>query len=131
MLGDQKQEYHELNENMRHYGNMRFAQLTLYFAFTAGLVAAVFTADPPLTPSIRCALKIVGMVGSIAFGIMEKRAADHWHHFCKRAASIEPTLGYEQHANRPTTRLLTATHAAELLIWGTVLLWALSIAFSS
>ena len=129
--GDTQQEYQVLNENMRHYGNMRFSQLTLYFAFTAALVAAVFTVDPPLTSSVRATLKLVGMVGSIAFGIMEERAADYWHHFCRRAASLERTLGYEQHAKRPTKTLLSATNAARLLPWGGALLWCLSIVFRS
>ena len=29
---DPNGEYHDLSENMRFYGNMRFAQLTLYFS---------------------------------------------------------------------------------------------------
>ena len=126
--GSANQEYQQLNENMRHYGNMRFAQLTLYFAFTAALVAAIFTTDPPLTAGIRVTLKHVGMIGSIAFGVMEERATCYWHSLYKRAVKLESALGYEQHSNRPAARFLSATSAVRLLIWGGSLLWFLSIA---
>lgn len=45
--GSPGDEYKDLSDNMRQYSNMRFAQLKLYFALTAGLVTVVFTVDPP------------------------------------------------------------------------------------
>ena len=44
---DLKDEYKHLNDNMRHYSNMRFAQMTLFVAITAGLLS-LSTRDPPL-----------------------------------------------------------------------------------
>ncbi len=124
--GDPKEEYKELSDNMRHYANMCFAQLTLYFALTAGLVTAVFTADPALPPGLRLALKIIG-VGAMAFGVMEERAADYWHYYRKRASELEAVLGYKQYSNRPTAKLFTATNASRLLVWGGAPLWLLSV----
>ena len=40
--GSNEEEYKELNNNIRFYGNMRFAQLTLFSALTAGLLAIIF-----------------------------------------------------------------------------------------
>ena len=125
--GDPKEEYKDLSDNMRHYANMRFAQLTLYFALNAGLVTAVFTANPELSSGLRLVLKLIGTVSAIAFGVMEERAGDYWHHFQRRASELEAVLGYKQYANRPAGRLFTTTNAARLLVWGGVPLWLLSV----
>jgi hypothetical protein len=119
-------EYNDLSENMRHYASLRFAQLTLYFAFVAGLVTVLFLQTSPLPDSFRLVLKIIGFVGSVAFGVMEKRAADYWHHFCHRAIEIEDLLGYRQYASRPVAKLISATNAARVLTWGGALLWILA-----
>jgi hypothetical protein len=120
------EEYKDLSDNMRHYGNMRFAQLTLYFALTAGLVTALFTVDPPLSVSMRLVLKIIGALASASFGVMEERAADYWHHFRRRAVEIEKSLGYKQYTDSPTAKLLSATNASRLMVWGGVPLWLLA-----
>lgn len=119
------EEYKELGANMRHYGNMRFAQLTLYFAFNAGLVAAVFTSDPPLSDGVRLVLKIVGAIAAFGFGVMEERAADYWHGFRRRAEALDDVLGYAQYRSREAKRLITATNAARSMVWGGVPLWCL------
>ena len=109
---DAADEYMDLSANMRHYANMRFAQLTLYFAFTAGLVTVVFTVDPPLDGGLRLGLKIIVVAGALAFGVMEERAADYWHHFRKRAVELEKSLGFKQYSDRPAAKVFTATNAA-------------------
>jgi hypothetical protein len=126
-----REEYKDLSDNMRHYANMRFAQLTLYFALSAGLFTVVFTSDPPLPDVLRLILKIVGVVAAGAFALMEERAGDYWNHFRERACVLEPLLGYRQYANRPAVWCLgaTATNAARLLLWGGGVLWLLSLYF--
>ena len=118
--GNLNEEYADLSDNMRHYGNMRFAQLTLYFALTAGLVTALFTVDPPLSDSLRLALKIIGVIASAAFSVMEERAADYWHYFRRRAVKIEKLLGYKQYTDRPAARFFSATNAVRVMVWGGV-----------
>jgi len=121
------EEYKDVSDNMRHYANMRFAQMTLYFAVTAGLVTALFTVNPPLDDHrLRLALKIIGVLASAAFGVMEERAADYWHHFRRRAVAIEELLSYEQYTNRPAAKLFSATNAARVMVWGGVPLWLLA-----
>lgn len=119
-------EYKDLSDNMRHYGNMRFAQLTLYFALTAGLMSIVFTTDPPLDMGIKLVLMLVGAIAAAAFGIMEERTADNWHHFRRRATELEKSLGYQQYTDRPQYKYLTATNAARAMVWGGVPLWLLA-----
>ena len=123
MVGDPLEEYKDVSDNMRHYANMRFAQLSLYFALSAGLIATVFGSSPPLADSLRFVLKLVGVVGSSAFGVMDDRAADYWHQLRRRAVIIEGELGFEQHTNRPRRRVLTATNAVRMMIWGSAVLW--------
>ncbi len=124
--GDPGEEYKDLSDNMRHYANIRFAQLTLYFALTGALVTAVYTVDPPLGDNLRLVLKLVGVLASGAFGVMEERAADYWHHFRRRAVEIEEHLGYRQYTARPAARVFSATNAARVMVWSGVPLWLLA-----
>lgn len=119
-------EYKDLSDNMRHYANMRFAQLTLYFALTAGLVTVVFAVHPPLDNVLRLWLNIVGAVGAASFGVIEERAADYWHHFRRRAVELEKQLCYKQYTDRSVAKWFTATNAARVLVWGGLLLWILA-----
>ena len=129
---DFKEEYKDLSDNMRHYANMRFAQLTILIAITAGLLTLIFKSDPPLTEGTNLALKIVGIVIALLFFIMEERAADYWHHFRKRAVELEKILGYDQYSHRPTRRLFTATNASRtlhiviMILWIVTLIWPLA-----
>lgn len=127
--GDSKDEYADLSENMRHYANMRFAQITLFSALTAGLFTATFLSDPKLPSNLVLILKLLGAVATFAFGVMEERAADYWHHFRKRAEVLERNLGYQQYTGRPAAKYLSATNAARLLIWGVLPLWVASVIF--
>ena len=120
------EEYRDLSDNMRHYANMRFAQLTLYSALTAGLVTVVFTVDPALDDNLRLGLKIIGAFAAAAFGVMEERAADYWHHFRRRAVEIEKSLDYKQYTDRPAAKWFSATNAARVMVWGGVPLWLLA-----
>lgn len=127
MPGDPSEEYKDLSDNMRHYANTRFAQLTLYFALTAALINAVFLTEPPLASRLRLGLKIAGAIAAALFGVMEKRAADYWHHFRKRATALESILGYKQYTERPEVKVLSATNASRLLVWGAVPAWLAAV----
>ena len=60
---------------MRQYGNMRFAQLTVFVAMTAGLLSLVTRIDSTIHV---CVIHLGGIFISIIFWIMEERAADYW-----------------------------------------------------
>ncbi|CAD6491833.1 MAG: hypothetical protein ANIMEMIM_00227 [Candidatus Argoarchaeum ethanivorans] len=83
-IGNPKDEYKDISANMCQYGNMRFAQLTLFIAMTAGLLTALFTSNPPLSSLVRFVLKVGGLIITVVFWIMEERATDYWHHFGRR-----------------------------------------------
>ena len=148
--GSPMDEYKDLSENMRDYGNRRFALMTLFIALTAGLLSIDFAQDPPLSSQVRCALKLVGSITSIVFWIMEERAADYWHHFRRRAVELEEVLGYKQYQERPepyimkcvkswmekkrltrwiyhsATSLVTATNAVRAFYGFWIIAWAVT-----
>ena len=122
-------EYEQLCENMRHYSNMRFAQLTLYFALTGGLIAFLHGPDAPTNIRTRVFFLFVGAVSAGAFAVMEDRATAYWHHFRQRAVDLEKVLGFSQFSTRPTAVVFKSTYACRLLTWGGAILWFL-VAFA-
>jgi hypothetical protein len=115
-------EYQDVSENMRHYGNMRFAQMTLFAAITAGLTSAIINDKTPY----QWLGVIVGFGGAVAtsiFWVLEERAADYWHHYVRRAIELEKTLGYAQYSKRPVKNYVTATNAVRVFYAGTLLFW--------
>jgi len=124
--GEPGDEYTDVSANMRQYGNMRFAQLTLFLVLNAALLTITFTSVPPLSPTTTFMLKIGGVVAVIAFWVMEERAADYWHHFCRRAVELEKELDYQQYTNRPARDLISATNAVRLLYAAVLLFWVMS-----
>lgn len=115
-----------MSDNMRHYANMRFAQLTLFFAFTAALASTVFTVDPPLSAGVRFVLKIFGAMTAVVFALMDHRACSYWHAHRRRAIAMESELGYQQYSSQSRRRVLTATNATRLLLWGGMVVWVLA-----
>jgi len=148
-VGDPREEYRELNANMRYYANLRFAQLTIFVALTGSLIAALFTKDISVSPLAQFLLKVAGGYIAAMFWIMEERAADYWHHYRKRAVELEDLLGYRQHKDRPrktylvalfedqlgywqhkdrpTWTFLTATNAARAIYVGSIVWWLIAL----
>lgn len=129
--GDPKDEYKELGENMRQHSNMRFAQMTLFFALTAGLLSVIFTSNPPLSSLLRFVLKVGGVITSAVFWVMEERVADYWHHYRRRAAELEKELGYKQYTTCPTKTIVTATNAVRALYASILLFWIVALIWPS
>jgi hypothetical protein len=99
-MADLKDEYLDIGENLRFYGNLRFAQLTLFFAVTGAIIAALFTINPPLPSQVRFLLKWVGLAMTILFWLMEKSSSWFWVYYVERAQVIEKVLGYYQYTGR-------------------------------
>ncbi len=108
------EEYKSINENMRHYANMRFAQLTLYFALNAALVTAIFATTTKQTEQFGRAFSVAALIATFVFVLLEERAADYWHHLRKRACTLEDRLGFIQWKDRPERKIFSATNAVRL-----------------
>jgi hypothetical protein len=119
------EEYKDISENLRHYANMRFKQLTLFSVLTGVILGAIAKGDFRGCASI-IVLKIIGICVVITFGIMEEKAADYWQSFVKRAMQIEEQIGYRQYSGRPKRRFITATNATRFLYLVILVFWIVS-----
>jgi hypothetical protein len=140
---DLRVEYEQLGENMRHYANVRFAQLTLFFLLTSGLIALSYKPgsqdqasksdhvhgsqagalqsafaehDSGSTNGTRT-LCFLGALSALAFLLMEERASDWWHHFQERAHQIEERLGMRQFHTTPKAEELHVLLALRSSSW--------------
>ena len=96
-----EKEYLDLSANMRHYGNMRFAQLTIFIAITAALLRFLFGSNSSLPCTTKQLLTWGGLVITVTFLIMEITCTYLWTRFAKRAAELETKLGYRQYSTLP------------------------------
>lgn len=122
------QEYAELQENMRFYGNMRFKQLTLFFAITGVLLAVQFgnlVRVEDISPV--GIIPVIGIIIVYVFYIMEIRAADNYWGFRKLAKKYEndPSNGLviKQFINLKKEKVCNATHAVHFLFLAFWIMW--------
>lgn len=114
-------EYRDLSENMRFYGNMRFAQLTLFFVATGALLNAVASHNFrwPLQPLVG----LGGLIIVVAFAVLEHASVRYWLHHRMRAVEIEEALDFWQYRNRPHKSVFNGTNAVRLLFYATAAMW--------
>ncbi|MBC8504228.1 MAG: hypothetical protein H8D34_05185 [Chloroflexi bacterium] len=124
--GDPKDEYLDLCETMRHFGNIRFAQMTLYLAITAGIVTTLFQSDT-ISHLARISLKIGGIIVTILFWLMDARAMDYWNHFRRRAIQLEKTLNFEQWSKSPADKFFSTTNILKILYILILAFWIITI----
>jgi hypothetical protein len=121
-----KNEYAELMQMLRFYGNMRFAVLTVFAALTGGLVAFLGKAAVPLQ-----VMRIGGLIVVLVCWIGEISAVFVWGHFAKRAAKLEESLDYQMYSTMPGAphfRFLPTTYAIWLLYLLVALFWLVTMA---
>lgn len=63
------EKYRNVNENMRHYGNMRFKELSLFNALNGGLVAGFLA-----TRNLGSRFYIVGITLVVIFALLHERS---------------------------------------------------------
>lgn len=128
---DKNEEYIQLNENLRNYHRHRFLQLTLWLAITAGLMSALFGKDYNVSDFAKIMLKLIGIVTSTVFWIMDLRMVDHWRHFYNRLKEIEPELGFRMWTDRPKRKWLGSTIATWFLYGLIIIFWLISLCWPS
>lgn len=123
------EEYKEAGANLRHYGNMRFAQLTLLAAVSGGLFTALISKDPCLTESQKILLACLGLLFSGALWVMEERSNQWWQRFFSRAIALEKEIGANQFTP-PQQGCLSATVAVHIVYLVLVLVWLTILAMT-
>jgi hypothetical protein len=126
--GNPEEEYKDVSNNIRHYGNMRFVLLTLFATLSVAIMAALFLGTtPPPTPA-KIILKALGLVLVVAFGLMDQRASEYWSVFWKKAVELEVKLNYSQYKARPRRRTVSITNATRLLYLALLVFWIIALA---
>lgn len=123
-------EYKDASDNLRHFGNMRFANLTLLLAFTGGLLS-VFT-NGSTSPNSRAAnmLKVAGAVLAFCVFVMEWRTTAWWAGCHRRVVNLEQTLGCKQYTGaRPPKVFLSQTNAVRAIYAAVIVFWLSSLVF--
>jgi len=98
-------EYKDISDNVRHYGNIHFVQLTILITITAGILALLFTSNPPLSIYVKNVIQYAGLIVTILFYIIIESSLYLWKYFVKRAAELEKTLAYEQYSKLTDKRI--------------------------
>jgi hypothetical protein len=123
------EEWKDIRETLRYFGNKRFAQLTVFIAAT-GYLASTFLQQISLEQlnwQIIITLKFAGIVLGVSFLVMEWRSAQYIELFASRGREIEIELDNVELIHRRPTRkglakFFTGTYA-------TYLIYLLAIAF--
>ncbi len=124
------EEYKEAGANLRHYGNMRFAKLTLLAAVSGGLFTALISKDPCLTESQKILLACLGLLFSSALWVMEERSNQWWQRFLNRAIALEKEIDANQFTP-PKQGCLSATVAVRIVYLALVLIWLSILAMTA
>jgi hypothetical protein len=127
---NKRAEYLDVSNNMRAYGNMRFAQLTLFIAITAALINLLFGKDPPASARVTVALKIAGLIIAAVFFIFEESSTSYWRYYKDRAKALERDLGFHQYTDKPKRSIpVPATWGARILLFSALAFWLVSLLF--
>lgn len=102
--------YIDASEHMRHYGNMRFAHLSLYFAVLGALLGVVAIGEPS---ELLCGVFALCAAGASAlFWIMDERSSAFFYFYRDKAVDLELAQGLNLHQDRPDEPWLGLVRAA-------------------
>jgi hypothetical protein len=128
LIGTPLDEYKHLGEDLRHYGILRLARLTLLLGTTGAIVTALASETVRAHPLAFALLKVGGLVVALTFAIMDYRSGAHWLRLQQRSNVLSEVLGFQ---SRPTTHAwnpLATTGASRVLHWFLVCGWILVLA---
>ncbi len=126
-----QQEHAELCTTIRHYSALRFASLTVFLVFTAGLVVTGFgqvQSNQLASWFLPISIRIGGVIAVVSFWIFEARLVAYISRFGKRASKLEIALGYQLYSALPHSKLpfLNTPFAVRLLYISIMIFWLLS-----
>ena len=124
---DPLEEYKDASANMRHYSNLRFAQLTIFVAVTGGLIAILIKDKGIGEAPAKLMIKVMGIFMVFVFWIMEERIIRYWETHRRRAEELEDQLRYLQYKTRPKGKLIRGRTAARLLFGGIIIFWTVAL----
>lgn len=108
-------EYKHLGEDLRHYGILRLARLTLLLGTTGAMVTALATETVRANSTLFVLLKVGGLVIALVFAIMDYRSGAHWVRLQRRSNVLAQTLGFELRPVASAWNPLASTGASRAL----------------
>jgi hypothetical protein len=96
-------EYSEVNNNCRHYSNLRFAAFSVYFAILGGVASVAFgIIEVKSQSSVNILLwaRIAGLIFTTVFFSYDVLCELNRRHFGNVAKKLEEELGYRQFRTR-------------------------------
>jgi hypothetical protein len=123
-------EYSEVNNNRRHYSNLRFAVLSVFFAVLGGLVSVAFgivEIKSPTSPDIAFWARGAGLLITFVFFSFEIQCAGNLRHFRRVAIELETKLGYRQFRTRKSGRVPRAVYFTGVMYFLLITFWIFSI----
>lgn len=124
-----KDEYLDASNNARLFQTLRFAELTIFAALTAGLLNALFVRAVPLPAYAGAMIKVAGLFITLLFLVLQERTMLYWYHFVRRAAELEKKLGFKQYSTRPHAGVGSGSNAMRLFFAVMIILWTASFFF--
>ena len=127
VLGNALDEYRHLGEDLRHYGILRLARLTLLLGTTGALVTALATETVRANSTLFVLLKLGGLVVALVFAIMDYRSGAHWVRLQLRSNMLAQTLGFEPRPVASAWNPLASTGASRVLHLFLVCAWIFAL----
>ena len=124
-----KHEYTEVQNNLRYYGSLRFAVMTVYFAIIVGISAVAFggvKVEVPEPFNAYLMARVGGLIITLFFILYEYRLEILSKQKLKVAKALEAKLHYSQLSTRPEyirTSWITLALYFVLLIFWVVAIW--------
>ena len=113
--GNPLDEYKQLGEDLRHYGILRLARLTLLLGTMGAMITALASDTVRAHPVVFGLLKIAGLVVALVFAVMDYRSGAHWLRLQRRANVLAKVLGFESRPTAHPWNPLATTGASRFL----------------
>lgn len=129
-MNNDKEEYLDCSNNMRHYGNHQAALITVFVTLNGAIASLVFRAGELTDFYARFGAKCIALLVSVLFAIKIKSAIMMWDHFLKRAIELEAKLDMKQYSTLPgypSFRIRPAKWAIQILLSLTIVLWLVAL----
>ena len=121
--GSALDEYKHLGEDLRHYGILRLARLTLLLGTTGAMITALATDTVRANAILFALLKVGGLVIALVFAVMDYRSGAHWLRLQQRSNVLAQALGFESRSIASAWIPLATTGASRALHLFLVLGW--------
>lgn len=122
-------ELKEIGHQLRHYSSLRFAILTVFFAFLGGAVSIGTTLQQQQIQDFYViSVKLGGFLGTLVFWFFEMRIGRNFVRYEIRADEIEKQLGFHVYSGRLNVTIKTPWVTA-VLYSAVLIFWILALMF--